>query len=551
MKLRTFFLVFFLALAALAVVNVVLSFLLSQTEEQMAQLERQKDQIVALSDDLVISSQWGTRFARAYVSTKDPKKRAYYNDLIGILDGRIARPENYDFEYWDLVNAGLMPEPEAKKTDAVPLVDQFVKLNVTIDEFNQLRKAKELFNRLSLGEKAAMHAINGEYDDGTGAFSKKGKPDPALAEKLLYSESYIRENGELSQAVHDFKGMVQGRYMDLLRREKANLTMLTRYNSYHAFLLFLLVAAAALFLKFRFHNRGDRLMHAVHGISSGNFSVDLDVGGRDEIAALASAITAMARNLNSAFQKLEEKVDLSEKALKELDNERMRSEKLLHNILPAAIAERLRGGEEVIAEVFPEVTVFFSDIVGFTSLAAKLGPHETVNLLNALFDKFDELVEKHGVEKIKTIGDSYMVVGGLPNRDPLHCQHVAEFALEALVFIEEFSKSYPYPIEMRMGIHTGTVAAGVLGRKKFSYDLWGDVVNVASRFESTSRPNKIHVSEAVFVRLSDDFVLLDAGSVELKGKGAASSHYLLARKDDARTVVQFRKMITGEENAQS
>lgn len=291
-------------------------------------------------------------------------------------------------------------------------------------------------------------------------------------------------------------------------------------------------------------------MRAVQTISAGRFDTEIDVSGKDEIAALASAISSMARNLQTAFQNLEEKVDLSEKALKDLDNERMRSEKLLHNILPAAIAERLRGGEEVIAEVFPEVTVFFSDMVGFTGLAAKLGPHETVNLLNAIFDKFDELVEKHGVEKIKTIGDSYMVVGGVPNRDPLHCQHVAEFALEALAFIEDFSKSYPYPIQMRMGIHTGTVAAGVLGRKKFSYDLWGDVVNIASRFEATSRPNKIHVSEAVYVRLSDDFVLMDAGTVELKGKGVVTSHYLLTRKDDARTVVEFRKMINGNDEVQ-
>ncbi|MGE5421596.1 MAG: adenylate/guanylate cyclase domain-containing protein, partial [Syntrophothermus sp.] len=151
------------------------------------------------------------------------------------------------------------------------------------------------------------------------------------------------------------------------------------------------------------------------------------------------------------------------------------------------------------------------------------------------------LVEKHGVEKIKTIGDSYMVVGGIPHRDPLHCQHVAEFALEAMAFIKEFSPHSPYTVEMRMGVHTGTVAAGVLGKKKFSYDLWGDVVNVASRFESTSVPNKIHVSEAVKVRLSDDFVLLDAGAVEMKGKGVTSSFYLIGRKNEFPAVVEFRK----------
>jgi adenylate cyclase len=540
MKLRTFFFVFILTLVALAGLNLVLGFLLSQTEAQRALSEQRKEQITKLSDDLVVSSQWATRFARGYVATKDPKRLAYYNEVENILEGRIARPPGYDFEYWDLVTAGFLPEPENRKQGAVPLVDQFLKLDITVDEFNQLRKAKELFNKLSVIEKSAMHAINGEYDDGSGAFTKKGKADVAMAERLLYADSYTRQNGELSEAVHQFKAMVSSRYSNLMQEEAQKLGRLTGYNTYLASLLFFLVAAAALFLKLKFHNRAARLMRAVDDISAGKFDVDLDLSGNDEIAELAGAIGSMAQNLQNAFHKLEEKVNLSEKALTDLDNERQRSEKLLHNILPVAIAQRLRGGEEVIAEVFPEVTVFFSDIVGFTGLAAKLGPHETVSLLNALFDKFDELVEKHGVEKIKTIGDSYMVVGGVPHRDPLHCQHVAEFALDVLAFIEEFSRSYPYRIEMRMGIHTGTVAAGVLGRKKFSYDLWGDVVNVASRFESTSHPNKIHVSESVYVRLSDDFVFLDAGSVELKGKGVVSSHYLLSRKDEAPTILEFK-----------
>lgn len=544
MKLRTFFFVFFLTLVALAGLNLVLGFLLSQTEAQMAQSERRKEQIAALSDDLVISSQWATRFARGYVATKDPKRFTYYGELENVLEGRTARPPGYDLEYWDLVTAGLLPEPRTKIEDGVPLVDQFLKLDITIDEFNQLRKAKELFLKLSTIEKTAMHAVNGEYDEGAGVFSKKGKPDQALAERLLYADSYTKQNGDLSEAVHKFKAIVKERYATLMRQQEARLNTLTGYNTYLASLLFLLVAAAALFLKFKFHNRASRLMQAVDSISSGNFKVSLDVSGQDEIAELAGAINAMAGNLETAFQSLEEKIDISEKALADLDNERLRSEKLLHNILPATIAQRLRGGEEVIAEVFPEVTVFFSDIVGFTDIAAKLGPHDTVHLLNALFDKFDELVEKHGVEKIKTIGDSYMVVGGVPNRDPLHCQHVAEFALDARAFIEEFSKAYPFAIQMRMGIHTGTVAAGVLGRKKFSYDLWGDVVNVASRFESTSRPNMIHVSESVHVRLSDDFVFLDGGAVELKGKGVVTSHFLLNRKEEARTIVEFRKTVT-------
>ncbi len=160
-------------------------------------------------------------------------------------------------------------------------------------------------------------------------------------------------------------------------------------------------------------------------------------------------------------------------------------------------------------------------------------------MLNALFEKFDELVEKHGVEKIKTIGDSYMVVGGVPNRDPLHCQHIAYFALDAQGFVISFAKELPYPLQMRMGVHTGTVAAGVVGKKRFSYDLWGDVVNVASRFESTCQPDKIHVSEAVKVRLADDYLFIDEGTVDLKGKETARSFFLIGKKTQMPGILEF------------
>ena len=541
MKLRTFFATFFLLLVCFAGANLVLGFLLESAETTMARHHRQMDELTTLSEDLVLSSQWGTRFARGYVATKDPGRLRYYNEIVDILYGKMARPPNYSFEYWDAVGGGIIPEPDAKKQGGVALEERFLKLDITVEEFAKLKKAMDLFTKVGATEKLAIHAVNGEFDDGSGAFSKKGKPDPAMANRLIYGESYSRENGELSNAIYEFNEMVKTRYKKMLDVEEREAKTLFAYNTYVSTALFSLVLVAALFLHFRFARRGARLMRAVHVIGRGDFGAEIPVSGNDEIGELAHALGSMASNLSAAFEKLEEKVKLSEQTLVELDSERIRSEKLLHNILPAAIAQRLRGGEEMIAEVFPEVTVFFSDIVGFTDLSAKLGPHKTVNMLNEVFGKFDELAEKHGVEKIKTIGDSYMVVGGVPHRDPLHCQHIAEFALEAVAFVRDFSKSFVFPVQMRMGIHTGTVAAGVLGKKKFSYDLWGDVVNVASRFESTSAPERIHVSESVHVRLADDFDFEDSGTVELKGKGSVRSYYLLARKAEASAVLEFRK----------
>jgi len=296
-----------------------------------------------------------------------------------------------------------------------------------------------------------------------------------------------------------------------------------------------------IFLRLNWRNRSEKVLGVLSEMRDGNLTVRAPIYGNDEVSMMSKAINAMADNLCFALDKLEEKVVLSEKALSALEAERRRSEKLLHNILPAAIAERLQGGEETIAEIHPEVTVLFSDIVSFTELAAKLGPNETVHLLIEIFGKFDELVEKHSVEKIKTIGDSYMVVGGVPNRDPLHCQHVADFAIEAGKFIEEYSKELRFPLRMRIGMHTGTVAAGIVGKKRFSYDLWGDVVNVASRYESTSMPDKIHISEAVKVRLDDDYLIVDGGAVDLKEKGLAKSYFLMGKKSEMPQVTPFRK----------
>ena len=381
----------------------------------------------------------------------------------------------------------------------------------------------------------------GQFDDGTGTFARRGKVDQALAMKLLYSDEYNKLNADVSLIISQLKGIIKNRYNETINQDQVLVNKLLQLNFYLSVGLFSLIVLSIIYLRQKFASRLSRLMEYVRSISDNGLRSRTDITGSDEIGELAVAINGMAENLNSLFEKLEDKIQLSEKALTDLGEERARSEKLLHNILPAAIATRLQGGEETIAEIFPEVTVSFSDIVGFTDLSAKLGPTGTVELLNTLFGAFDELAEKHQVEKIKTIGDCYMVVAGVPNRDPYHCQHIAEFALDAIKAVEEISALSPLPIQMRMGIHTGTVAAGVVGRKKFSYDLWGDVVNVASRFETTSTPDKIHVSEAVRIRLTDDFIFHDSGTVELKGKGPQASYYLLGKKQALPSVIEFRK----------
>ncbi len=213
-----------------------------------------------------------------------------------------------------------------------------------------------------------------------------------------------------------------------------------------------------------------------------------------------------------------------------LELERQKSERLLLNILPFSIAERLKDNDEIIADHYDSATVMFSDIVGFTALSERLTPTELVDRLNRLFSAFDDLAEKHGLEKIKTIGDAYMVAGGLPELQDSHAQDVSSMALDMLEAVEDYNLKMKEPVSLRIGIHTGPTVAGVIGIKKFVYDVWGDTVNTASRMESTSLPGRIQLSEQAAALLEDDFRIEARGTVEVKGKGSMKTYWLLGRR---------------------
>ncbi|MES1943349.1 adenylate/guanylate cyclase with integral membrane sensor [Salinisphaera sp. PC39] len=221
-------------------------------------------------------------------------------------------------------------------------------------------------------------------------------------------------------------------------------------------------------------------------------------------------------------------IDRTERLLQE---EYRRSEDMLRNILPASVAHRLKRGPQVIADGFPEVTLLFADIVGFTRLADKLPPHELVALLNRVFSRFDRLVEAYGLEKIKTVGDEYMLAGGIPLPRADHPQAVATVALRMLETIAELNEELDHRLALRVGIHTGEAVAGVIGSHKFSYDVWGDTVNTASRMQSQGQPNRIQVTEATYERLKDDFRLRRRGTLRVRGKGRMPTWYLLGTRE--------------------
>jgi PAS domain S-box-containing protein len=225
--------------------------------------------------------------------------------------------------------------------------------------------------------------------------------------------------------------------------------------------------------------------------------------------------------------------DITERKIAEeaLQAEREKSEKLLLNILPQPIAEKLKQGTRAIAEQFDQASILFADIVGFTSLAARMSPIELVNLLNEIFSTFDGLADLHGLEKIKTIGDAYMVVGGLPVPREDCLQAIADMALDMQRAISDFQTQTGESFQIRIGIHTGPVVAGTIGMKKLAYDLWGDTVNIASRMESQGLPGKIQVTAKAYEQLQHQYLFEQRGEISIKGKGKMMTYWLLAAKN--------------------
>ncbi len=204
----------------------------------------------------------------------------------------------------------------------------------------------------------------------------------------------------------------------------------------------------------------------------------------------------------------------------EIAAEQAKSDRLLRNVLPARIAARLREEPGALAEDFESATVLFADIVGFTPLSERLGPQRTAEMLNALVSGFDGLAGGLGLEKIKTIGDAYLVVAGVPDQLPDHACRAVRMGLAMIASADAEGRARDLPLALRVGVHSGPIVTGVIGRTKFAYDVWGDTVNVASRLETAGLPGEVQVSEATASLLDGSSAVTPRGAIELKGKGA-------------------------------
>lgn len=233
-----------------------------------------------------------------------------------------------------------------------------------------------------------------------------------------------------------------------------------------------------------------------------------------------------------AFVALHIFVGGKDSAFNRLRREQVKSEDLLHNMLPQEVAEILKNQDGLVAKHYDEASILFADIVGFTPLSVELDPAEAVELLNEMYSHFDSLVEQYGLEKIRTVGDNYMVASGVPNPRSEHAQAIAHMALDMQAYVVRHPMVAGRPLKLRIGINSGLLVAGVIGRKKFQYDLWGDVVNTASRMESHGQGGKIQVTADTFELLKDEFVFEPRGTLDVKGKGEMETWFLSGWRGD-------------------
>src|SRR5216683_1006235 len=254
------------------------------------------------------------------------------------------------------------------------------------------------------------------------------------------------------------------------------------------------------------------LTAGVRRFAAGDTGAHVPVRTRDEIGQLCLAFNGMID-------------EISEKNVV-IENKNRENEELLLNVLPAPIANRLRGGEQGIADGFAEVTVAFADLVGFTAMSSEMPPANVVSLLNGLFTRFDEAAHELGIEKIKTVGDAYMAVCGLPVQVPDHAVRMVRMAIRMVHITREHAMEHHVDMKLRVGINSGPVVAGVIGKSKYIYDLWGDTVNLASRMESGGMPDTIQVTRSVYEKLKDEFVFEARGTIEVKGKGSVEAWLL-------------------------
>ena len=405
--------------------------------------------------------------------------------------------------------------PEQQKTYAVQL-----------DETSaELRQLEDLADR---GERPAIHKLRETYDQlaksWTVYFRNYGvHNDIALTEQALRGDPLSEEvlKDQVPQLVEIEKQQVL--------QAEAEFRRVSKINDQLTVVIFLVSGFLSLVIAIRVsrslvHAIGELILGTVH-LSTGNLDHRITVGSDDEIGQLAQSFNEMATSLGEAQEKVVQHTQRLEQTNLELANkkdeiekQKQFSEKLLLNILPAAVADELKVRGAVSPKYFEDVTILFTDFVGFTKTSEKMSVEDLVHLLHDFFTSFDHVMKKYNLEKLKTIGDSYMCAGGIPNKTSSHPVDAVLAAFDIVEAVAQCNQRSRYPFAIRIGINTGPVAAGVVGIDKFAFDVWGDTVNFAARLQTASEPNRINVSSTTYHRIKDFFDCEFRGQIQTKEK---------------------------------
>jgi class 3 adenylate cyclase/sensor domain CHASE-containing protein len=361
-------------------------------------------------------------------------------------------------------------------------------------------------------------------------FPKGETPSPTILERAttdLQNPKFFNLNEEFSELFINISDYLNSPAMQLRVTLKRDFYQQAKTNSIYLFSTVLLLGLIFSLLIYVILEkfvlaRVSQLSKDIAAVKAAqSFDVSVRDLGTDELGDLAATLNEMLRSQGKLHGLLE--------------SEQKKTEDLLLNIMPRKVIDQLKNDPSAIAERFNDTTILFADIVGFTAMSSVISPEELVQMLNTIFSAFDRLAEKHRLEKIKTIGDAYLVVGGLPERRKDHAQAIAAMALDMIEALATINQERGQDLKIRVGIHSGPVIAGVLGTKKFLYDLWGDAVNTASRMESSGVPGAIQVSEGTFALIKEDFVLESRGLIEVKGKGSMQTYFLKGHRADLAT----------------
>lgn len=529
MRLKNLIPLYFVLVLVLSSSIALLAFLLLKTMNDVVKAETSRFESITLAGELRKSSDDLTKFARLYVLTRDTIYRKYFQNILDIRNGVKAKPDNFSSVYWDLLLSG---EKEVTNNEAkgISLQERMKQLGFDEAEFELLSLAQRNSDRLAILERGAFEIVDRINTD-KHLSDRQTHELHDSATRLVHDQRYHSAKSAIMEPIGKFEQLVNHRTTaklnEMQKTSGLRLTVLIGGT------ILLMIALILLFQFFRIKviKKTKALAETAEKISAGNLDARSDIKGSDELGVLGIAFDNMVSDLGKY-------IELQAISKDEIEKERTKSDSLLLNILPADIAEELKSVGNVGARGHHAVSILFTDFKEFTKIAESMPPDKLVSELDACFKAFDQICEKHGVEKIKTIGDAYMAAGGLGETKFDSVKNTILVGLEMIRFLDERRKerasSKDITFEMRAGIHTGPVIAGVVGSKKFQYDFWGNTVNTASRLETNSEPGKLNISRSTyeFIKLDKNFDFEYRGKIEAKGKGAIEMYFVsLATKN--------------------